>query len=241
MSTALLKTAREIQLAPMSFVEQKDSVISPVGIAKRDGLLLKAQGVEEVRSVAAQQVAANMLNEVSTFLSEIEKARTTLKEPFLTFGRKIDQDIKEFVGVIDKEKSRLKDLLSGYQQKLEREATIEEAKRLAEIERLEAEKAKLDAKPDDDATVMLQREEIDKAIGKELVPKEVAKPAGVSIGKVWKFEVLDIKAFYAARPDLCNVEPRTAAINAVIRAEGGPRSIPGLKIWETTEIRGGSR
>ena len=59
--------------------------------------------------------------------------------------------------------------------------------------------------------------------------REPPKPAGLSVKDKWQFEVLDAAAVYAARPDLCRIEVRTAEVNAAISA--GVREIPGLRIW----------
>ena len=60
-------------------------------------------------------------------------------------------------------------------------------------------------------------------------PVVVAKPAGVTVKDVWKHEVLDLHALYAANPALVRMEPNVAAINEAIRL--GAREIPGLRIW----------
>jgi hypothetical protein len=59
--------------------------------------------------------------------------------------------------------------------------------------------------------------------------REPPKPAGLSVKDKWQFEVIDAAKVYAARPDLCRIEVRTAEVNAAISA--GVREIPGLRIW----------
>lgn len=60
-----------------------------------------------------------------------------------------------------------------------------------------------------------------------------AKPAGLSVRDVWKFEVVNIHAVYAFDPELVRLEINTAAVNNAIRA--GAREIPGLRIWSEVE------
>lgn len=64
--------------------------------------------------------------------------------------------------------------------------------------------------------------------------KAAPKIEGVSVRKVWRFEVTDIRALYAARPDLVDLIPRTREINTAIAAG---TQIPGLKAWQEAETR----
>jgi hypothetical protein len=60
------------------------------------------------------------------------------------------------------------------------------------------------------------------------------KAQKMTVRRVWKHEVTDIQALYAARPELCSIEPRTNAILAEIR--GGMSECPGLKIWQEDDV-----
>jgi hypothetical protein len=67
----------------------------------------------------------------------------------------------------------------------------------------------------------------------ELQKQTIAAPAkaqGQVVRKVKRFEVLSLTTLAASCPNLCRIEPNTAAINAAIRA--GVSGIPGLRIWE---------
>ncbi len=61
----------------------------------------------------------------------------------------------------------------------------------------------------------------------------VVKPAGVTTREVWKFEVTNIHALYAAFPGLVKMEPCVNSINHIIRE--GARELPGLRIWSETQ------
>lgn len=52
--------------------------------------------------------------------------------------------------------------------------------------------------------------------------------------KVWKFEVVDMAALYAARPDLVKAEVKTREMNGEIA--GGVREIPGVRIYEDSAV-----
>jgi hypothetical protein len=64
------------------------------------------------------------------------------------------------------------------------------------------------------------------------VPIRTTKIAGIAPRVVWKFEVLDLKQVYAARPDLCALAISPAQVDCRIRE--GLRECPGLRIYEET-------
>lgn len=62
-------------------------------------------------------------------------------------------------------------------------------------------------------------------------PAPVApKPAGTAVSNPWAFEVLDIKALHAARPELVDLIVRRNDI--LTRVRHGERDIPGLRIYQ---------
>lgn len=61
----------------------------------------------------------------------------------------------------------------------------------------------------------------------------VSRASGLITKDVWKFEVLDVHAVYAANKVLCRLEVNTSAVNDLIRA--GLRECPGLRIWSETK------
>jgi membrane protein involved in colicin uptake len=68
-------------------------------------------------------------------------------------------------------------------------------------------------------------------------PAPVAAPARaekMSVRKVWKHKVTNIHQVYQHKPELVNLEPRTNAILAEIRA--GMTECPGLEIWAEEEV-----
>jgi hypothetical protein len=146
--------------------------------------------------------------------------------------------------------------------RLERERKEkEEAARLKEIEdrRLAAEEAAKNAKSKKDreaaaaeaARLAEQQEEEQFAKSFETpepepvftAPPEVVKPSGAQVKPVIKFEVVDIKALYAAYPHLVELTPKVAQINYLLATpETDIHSIPGIRAWEDTvvSVRGSS-
>ena len=67
-------------------------------------------------------------------------------------------------------------------------------------------------------------------------PPEKARAIGASTRRVVRWEVLDVRALYAARPELCTLEAKASAINATCFPE---MPVPGLRLWweDKTTIR----
>jgi len=65
------------------------------------------------------------------------------------------------------------------------------------------------------------------------VPKAAA-PSGLTAQQPWTFEILDLKAFAAACPDLVEITPKRSAILAMIR--DGTRQLPHARIFQEVRI-----
>lgn len=61
------------------------------------------------------------------------------------------------------------------------------------------------------------------------------KPQGATVKVTMDFELRDVRALYATRPDLCEVTPRRAMILAAISIPGHP-AIPGIYEFESTKV-----
>lgn len=232
----LFKSAREIQLAPELFSAQTASVLKPEAEKKRDEVVATADGVECIKSPAAQQVAANCLIEIQNLLVSIEEGRKALKKPFDDFGKKIQSDVAALIEPLEKQKVRLKKMMGDYQSELEREARAEQARRDAEVQRLEAERQKLEEAPPTKESEA-KKEELNRQMGANLTIVEAPKATGVSTRPVKKFQVVDLAKLYLARPDLVKLEEKTADINKVIRAPGNEKiQIDGIRIYEEMEV-----
>jgi hypothetical protein len=71
------------------------------------------------------------------------------------------------------------------------------------------------------------------------VPVAPAKVAGIAPRSVWKFEVTDLNALYAAKPQFCELDWKQGMINNAIR--DGLRECPGLRIYSEIETHVRSR
>lgn len=99
-----------------------------------------------------------------------------------------------------------------------------QAQRQAAEEQAKADKAKADKAKADAAQLQITVQQPEKA---------PSKPKGIASRMVWKVEVTDIKALYAARPDLVTMEPKIAAIERVVSAGV---ELPGVRAWKEAEV-----
>lgn len=207
----------------------------------RDKLLVEIREVTAVSDAFDADVAADIMKRATQLARGIEADRTTVKAPILALGKKIDALAKEITAELNDEIGRVSRVLGTYQ--LAEKQKAEAADRLArdEARRIQADaeqKAREAAKAADSDTEALAAAsqimdtaaakimETRKAIVSTVAPKAADTAVRVDVC----FEVDDIVALYAARPELVNLEPNGAAIRAICKAN--PKlQLPGLRHW----------
>lgn len=212
-------------------------------LERRDSAVSWAQMFDEVTTPEQQVAAVEAMRPLKEIERQVEADRKAVKAPVLDLGRAVDDKAKDFIKPVVAELHRLSALVSHYQFEERKKAAEAEATRQAELRRQEEERRKAEAEA---RRIEAERQKAIEA-GKPAPPppaplppppapvttpslfREPPKPAGLSVKDKWQFEVLDAAAVYAARPDLCRIEVRTAEVNAAISA--GVREIPGLRIW----------
>lgn len=153
------------------------------------------------------------------------------------------------------EAKRQAELARQQEEERKKREQIERQAREAEIARLAAERAERDAKTAEDrakaqeasrkameeaAALAAQKEKEAEAARlqqAELLraPSPTApKAAGTAVSQPWVFEVTDIKALHAARPELVDLVVRRNDI--ITRIRQGERDIPGLRIYQDTRV-----
>lgn len=231
MSTALTITglqAAEIAIAP----EARDL---------RDKLLVEIRGVTAVSDAFDADCAADVLKRATQLARGIEADRTTVKAPILALGKKIDALAKEITAELNDEIGRVSRVLGAYQ--LAEKQKAEAAERLArdEARRIQAEaeqqaRKAAQAAPSDTEALAAASEIMDTAAAKivetrkAIVSTVAPKAADTAVRVDVCFEVNDIVALYAARPELVNLEPNGTAIRAICKANPNLQ-LPGLRHW----------
>jgi hypothetical protein len=223
--------------------------LTPSAFEARRVALVKASAVPaEITGISDLDAAAGALTTIKALTKAVEESRKDVKGPLLDTGRKIDAVAKDFVDSLNAEASRLSTMVGAYQEAQRRKAErvkAEEAQKQQEaIIEMQTKQAALqsEGKLDAAAADALRAEAADKIAESQLAAMKAEGPKadGVVTRTSWKFDVTDIDALHAARPDLCVITPNNAAIRAVIK---NGKSIPGLRIWQEAAavVRGAAK
>ncbi len=215
----------------------------------RNDLVLKAQDVQLIGSSIANEQAANVCRDIRRHLKAVEDTRKTLTAPLLDAQRLIKGVADDHVQPLKDELTRLEGLATGWQLAEQKRVEAEERARQEEIARLEKEKIEAEARAAQEAASVAPAGAVDdeEASNREQAAKreaealaaqqravivapapELVKARGQRMQRVLRYEVLDIRAVYAARPELCSVEIKPAAVLATCDPA---LPVPGLKLW----------
>jgi hypothetical protein len=213
---------------------------------KRDDLLTAAGLVTTVADRIDADDAMEVFRSLKGFSKEIETQHRVAKAPVLDLGRKIDAIGKELVAKIDTEANRIGKVIGAYEQEERRKA--EDARRAAE-----AEAAKIAAEAERQAALARakvrtdeERARVTDAVVEQAAAQIVQvrqaaaaiappKTEGLRLNDRVCFEVDDVKAMYAAFPELCVIEPNGAAIRAILKANPELK-VPGLRHWREAKV-----
>lgn len=176
----------------------------------RNELALAALKVQSIATADDNEIARNIAVEIRNYLKSVESTRTTLTKPLLDSQRQLKRLSDDHIAPLTVELSRLERLATTFLQ-------AEQARVAAELKaRLElAAEAKTQADFD--------------TISNEAMPV-MDKAQGQQMRKKLCWEVTDIRALAAARPDLVRMEPNAAGIQATCIPEM-PNLPAGLKLW----------
>lgn len=209
----------------------------------RNEIALRASAVVAVIDVPSLELAGASAKEIRRHLKDVEDARVTLTAPLLAAQRLLKSLSDDYCKPLADELKRLERMATDFNDAEKRR--VQEAERVrimafqrANQERLEAEekarKSALKINTDGQLAKAMQTEQAaleaaQKAQDILRAPTaEVAKAKGQSVRKYLKHEVLDIKAVYAARPELCHIEIKPAAVQATCVPEV---PVPGLHLY----------
>lgn len=212
----------------------------------RDALLIEASTVTTVADRIDADAATSTLRALKAYQTAIETARTKAKGPVLDVGRKIDALAKELADKVIAEAGRISRVIGAFEAEERRRAElarIEAENRAADIARKAAEEA---AKAARAATTAEAAERAADAVREKAAEQIVAvkqqaanavatKQAGTSVREDVVFEVTDIRALYAAHPELVTLEPNGTAIRAILR--NAPNlQLPGIRHWREAKL-----
>jgi hypothetical protein len=197
--------------------------------------LAKAHALQPVKDADSQALATEVLSNIKGLLRGIEQTRAQVKAPVLALGKQIDSIAKEATQELVATGIQINEQITAFYRA--EAAKAEAARRMQEA--LDAKRRAREAEALQEAARAKEAEAQAAQAKADAPPAQppvatAPKAQKMTVRRVWKHEVTDIQALYAARPELCSIEPRTNAILAEIR--GGMSECPGLKIWQEDDV-----
>ena len=220
-----------------------DYTVPESSVEARDAIVASGQCIQTVCSNESNESAGVVVRNIRRHMKDVESVRKELTQPLLDAQRRIKQLADEHISPISHELQRLEGLATAFlaseRRRIEAEEKIrQEAFLKAQAEQFEAQDraAKLAAsiKTEGGLNQAIKAEE--KAIeAREQVQEIISKPEqflqkskGQSLRRVLCYEVTDIRAVYASRPELCKLEISPAAVKATCNPDF---PVAGLKLW----------
>lgn len=211
-------------LAIQPTIDNEDRLVSTVSELCEVAEYLAVKSQEDLSH------ATDVVKMIKTRHKEIDAERTGLVKPLNDTVDKINSRFKTILAPLKTAEDGMKAKMLSFQQEQARIAA--DARRVAEEQaRRAAEKAAKLAAESDRAPIPVMEVALPE-------PSAASKTSygsygGVStVKRTWAWELLDIAALAAARPDLLQVD--AMKVNAEIRGKGG--DIPGLRVYEKETI-----
>ena len=209
--------------------------------ARRDELLTLAGTVTTITDRLDADDATNTLRQLTEFSKSIEEQRKAAKAPVLELAGRIDTLAKEITSTVTTEATRIGRVLGEFEAAERKKADEERLKAQAEAARITEETRKKaieasKAAPNQLAAARAVDDVMARGAAQVSEVKQQAaaivppKATGSKLRGTVRFEVDDIKAVYAAYPELVVLEPNGAAIRAIIKTNPNLQ-VPGLRHW----------
>lgn len=221
--------------AALSIVEQENQV--EVRLRATAMELCESAGDIVIMTRPDLSHATDVVKAIKTRTKEIEDERTRIVKPFNEGVKAINARFKAMTAPLEDAETSLKGKMLTFQKEEERRAREEEA-RIAKaqqeaIEKSRKEQEEAAASGGDDIRSMPIPEAPIAIVAPIHKPTTYGQTGAVStVKKTWAFEVVDIKALAAARPDLVRVDD--VRVNQIIRGIGG--DIAGLRIFQKEHV-----
>ncbi len=219
----------------------------------RNALVLKSRKVTQITTASENAEAGQAVRNLRTHIKGVEAVRVELTKPLLEGQRLLKALADDHCSPLKDEVARVEALATNYMEAEQRRVAAAEALRRKQFEEAEAkriaaeEAARKAAEKMTTPAGLAKAEKLEaKAIASEAAVQtiiaqprpEMIKAKGQSMKQVLKYEVLDIRAVYAARPELCTIEIKPSAVLSTCVPEF---PVPGMKLWYENKATFASR
>jgi aspartate carbamoyltransferase catalytic subunit len=201
-----------------------------IDLVRWNGFSIEAERIAEgivITDDVEEGMAVDSLSRIKTFQKQTEDARKLHVEPFNILVKRVNNAFKPIAESLERAEAGIKEKIKFYRVQKERVRQEEESRRRVEYEKqLAVERAK--AKAGESAKIV--------APPPTIMPAATTTHGDVGAAtskKFWNFEVVDMAALAAARPDLVKIEIRRRETLAAIK-DG--KAIAGLRLFEDMEI-----
>lgn len=235
------------------FFQQKFTLPTLLGVTKAaehqcQELVLALKTIAKVTTAQEQEVAVERARDCQTYIKQVKEAGLAFRRPINDFVALVKQTEDKHLIALVAEQDRIKRLCADFQEKENRRVAAEEQAQRAAYQKAEAERLELERKANEAAIkaaesgkakdfkqadkLEAQAQAAERSVQGILAAPlpEKAKPAGLAMKKVLRWEVTDIQALVKCRPDLCKIEPKGSAIQAACVPEM-PNKPDGLRLW----------
>jgi hypothetical protein len=192
------------------------------------GRRLDGVAKETAAPLEAEAEAKRLNGLVTAYHAGIEKARRDAEERL----RRAEAERLSEIHRIELERQRV-EVEARRKAEAEAAAARNEQEKIAALQRWNDGRLQREREAMGNAETVMREAEAATRIAALAVPA-APKVDGLSVKRPWTFEVINIQRLSAARPELVNISPRTADINAAIRS--GERDIPGLRVYEDVRV-----
>ena len=189
--------------------------IAPEAEDRKSFLLVVASNVTGVSSNDESGDAQQVTRSLAAMRIEVEKSRKAVKEPINRIGKLIDATAANFLAEITDEENRIKRLIGDHATE---QARLKAEKEAEERKAFEAARAAKEAAESGGIAAVIAAK---KALADKLAASSEVAETRIADGVrfAWDFEVQDIQLFSDNRPNLVTIEPKRAAILAMIKEE----------------------
>ena len=233
----------------------KEKINLPVGYSvtadaeeARNEIALRGASITAVATAAQNDAAGVVVREIRGYVKAVEAMRQTLTKPLLDGQRLLKALSDDHCAPLVAEQQRIERLAVQFAQAEARRVAREEEERQAAYRKAEVERAALEEK----ARIAAEKANTEKQQVKAIQlgqaataaaeqvaavlatpPPVMAKSKGQQVKQILKWEVVDIKAVYASRPELCKLEISPIAVQSTCVPE---MPVDGLKLWWEAKV-----
>ena len=208
-----------------------DVTFAPDAHTLRESALAAGALIARVDSAESNAAADAAMKGLKSLMSDVEKTRKKVKEPYLEACRLIDGAAEKFIADVADEFRRLQRATADWQTAQLERVKEQERRRQEEMRRIDVNAQGIS---EDER----QRREQEAMMIQPVAPTTVK---GQTVREEWGWEVTDIYALVRAHPACVKIEPRAAEIKALLSVlpvdpvKGTP-VVAGLRVFSQVKV-----